>query len=86
MEALTYTEVRKNFSRAMDSVCDNHTQLIITRQKSRPVVMMSLEDYNSLKETLFLFQHPANAKRLVEAMEDLRQGKATERKFANATI
>jgi len=75
MEAATYTQVRKNFSSIMDRVCDDHDPIIITRQNARPVVMVSLEDYNAIEETFYLFRSPANAARLSKALQDLENKK-----------
>lgn len=75
MQAATYTQVRKNFAAVMDRVCDNHDPVIITRQNSRPVVMMSLEDYNAIEETLYLFKNPANAARLMRSLQDIKEKK-----------
>jgi antitoxin YefM len=71
MEAATYTQVRKNFARIMNRVCDDHEPVIITRQNERPVVMVSLEDYNAIEETFYLFRSPKNAARLNKALQDL---------------
>jgi antitoxin YefM len=57
MDALTYTQVRKNFTRVMNQVCENHAPIIITRQSEKPVVMMSLEDYSAIEETLYLLEN-----------------------------
>ena len=61
MDAIAYASVGKNLSAIMEKVCDDHNPVIITREKSRPVVMMSLEDYNSIEETMHLLRSPANA-------------------------
>lgn len=55
----------------MNKVCDDHDPIIVTRQNDRPVVMVSLEDYNAIEETFYLFRSPANAARLSKALEDL---------------
>jgi antitoxin YefM len=78
MDAATYTQVRKNFAAVMDRVCDDHAPLIITRQNERPVVMMSLEDYNAIEETLYLIKSPKNAARLAKALQDL-EGKKMQK-------
>ena len=75
MEAATYTQVRKNFARVMNRVCDDHDPIIITRQNARPVVMVSLEDYNAIEETFYLFRSPANAARLNKALQDVENKK-----------
>jgi antitoxin YefM len=75
MDAITYTQARKNFTTVMNQVCDDHTPIIITRQSERPVVMMSLEDYNAIEETMYLLRSPKNAQRLYQAIEQLKEGK-----------
>ena len=57
----------------MNKVCDDHAPLIITRQNQKPIVMMSLEDYNSIEETLYLLKNSKNSSRLSNALEDLKQ-------------
>ncbi|HBR51379.1 MAG TPA: type II toxin-antitoxin system prevent-host-death family antitoxin [Nitrospira sp.] len=81
MDTLTYTAVRANLARTMDRVCDDHEALIITRNGEQSVVMLSLEDYKALEETACLLRTPANAKRLLSAVEQLTAGQV-ERKPA----
>ena len=81
MDAITYTQARKNFTSVMNQVCDNHAPLIITRQLERPVVMMSLEDYNAIEETIYLLKSPKNAQRLYKALEELKEGKYQKREL-----
>lgn len=73
MDAVSYTEVRKNFTRTMNGVCKNHAPLIITRKSSTPVVMISLPDYNAIEETLYLFKSPSNAQRLMKALKSIKK-------------
>ena len=81
MNALTYTDVRSNFANVMDKVCDDHEPVIITRSKKRPVVMMSVEDYESIEETMYLLRSPKNAARLRQAISNVGKGKFKERKL-----
>jgi antitoxin YefM len=81
MEALTYTTARQNLARTMDKVCDDLAPVIITRKKHRSVVMMSLEEYNSLKETAYLLQSPKNAQRLLNAISGIDSGGGQEREL-----
>ena len=71
MDAVTYTQARQNFTGTMKKVCDDHAPLIITRKSEPPVVMMSLEDYNSMEETMYLMRSPENANRLSKAISDI---------------
>jgi antitoxin YefM len=63
----------------MTKVCEDHTPFIITRRNKGAIVMISLEDYESLNETDYLLKSPKNVKRLLESVEDLEQGKGKER-------
>ena len=55
--------------------------MIITRKREDAVVMMSLDDYESLQETSYLLRSPKNAQRLLEAIKELNGGKGKERKL-----
>lgn len=82
MAAVTYSTVRANLARTMDRVCDDHEAVIITRSGARSVVMLSLEDYKSLEETAYLLRSPANARRLLAAVEALGQGQGQVRELS----
>ncbi len=81
-EAITYTEARQNLASRMDEVCDSHEPVIITRRKAEAVVMMSLRDYNSIAETAYLLQSPANATRLRESIRAAESGKVERHALA----
>ena len=81
MEAITYTAARQNLAKTIEKVCKDHAPVVVTRKKSDSVVIMSLEDYESLNETAYLMQTPKNAKRLIESIEELRTGEGTEREL-----
>ena len=79
MDAITYTAARANLAYTMDRVCSDHQPMIITRNGQQSVVMLSLEDYQALKETAYLLRVPKNAKRLLEAVVSLENGHGKER-------
>jgi len=81
MKTITYTAARENLASTIDRVCEDHDPVIITRKRNQAVVMMSLEDYESLEETAYLLRSPANAKRLINSMEALEKGKLINRKI-----
>lgn len=82
MAAITYSTARANLASTMDRVCDDHEAVIITRSGARSVVMLSLEDYKSLEETAYLLRSPANALRLLAAVDALGQGQGQARELA----
>jgi len=79
MNAITYTTARENLASTMDQVCLNRDPVIITRKREQAVVMISLEDYESLEETAYLLRSPANAKRLLESIEAAENGDVAEK-------
>lgn len=81
MDAISYSAARAQLAATMDKVCNDHAPLIITRSGQQSVVMLSLEDFLALEETAYLLRSPANAKRLLSAIEQLNAGAGTERKL-----
>jgi len=81
MKAITYTEARERLSETIERVCEDHAPVTVTKRRDRAVVIMSLEDYESLLETSYLLKSPRNATRLLESMRELEEGKGKERKL-----
>jgi len=82
MDVISYTNARRELAGTMEKVCDDHSQVIITRKNARSVVMMSLEDYQALEETAYLLRSPKNARRLLESIAELESGGGRERALA----
>lgn len=76
MQVLTFSEARANLKQTMDDVCRDHEPAVITRQRGEPVVVMSLEDYNSMAETVYLLGNEKNAAWLRESIAQHKAGKA----------
>jgi len=83
MTAISYTAARESLASTMDRVCDDHDPVIITRNRDQAVVMLSLEDFEALQETAYLFRSPANAKRLIVSIESLNKGKGIKKKITD---
>jgi antitoxin YefM len=74
MNAVNYTDLRRNLKARMDEVCHDHEPLIVTRKNSENVVLISLDDYNSLTETQYLLSSKNNAEHLMKSLESSRNG------------
>ena len=83
MDTITYSAVRSNLAQTMDKVCDDHAPIIITRKAAKPVIMLSLEDYQALEETAYLLRSPKNARRLMESIMQLEAGQGTARELVD---
>ena len=70
MKHTTSTDLRKNLAAMMDRVNDDHEPVIVTRAKGKPVVMISLEDYQAMDETAYLLAWPANRAELLAAIAE----------------
>lgn len=69
MRTVTYSEVRRHLARVLDRVVDDAEEVVVTRSGREAAVIISLREYESLKETAYLMASPANARRLNEAID-----------------
>lgn len=81
MKTISYSQSRQNYASVLESVLADREEVVVTRAGHDPVVIVSLEDYQSLKETAYLLQNPANARRLLASIERLEAGRGEEREL-----
>ena len=81
MRSISYTAARENLAETINKVCQDDAPIMITRRRDQSVVMLSLAEYEALQETAYLLRSPANAKRLIGAVEALTKGKGVRRKI-----
>ena len=82
MKTLSYSQTRANLAATLDAVTDDREEVVVTRAGHEPVVIVSLDDYESLKETAFLLKSPENARRLLASIDRLEGGNGVERELA----
>ncbi|HEU5427297.1 type II toxin-antitoxin system prevent-host-death family antitoxin [Actinocrinis puniceicyclus] len=82
MRTMTYSESRAKYAETLSAVVDDREEVIITRAGHDPVVMVALDDYESLKETAYLLRSPENARRLLASIDRLEHGGGTARELA----
>ncbi|MDR3237334.1 MAG: type II toxin-antitoxin system prevent-host-death family antitoxin [Spirochaetia bacterium] len=81
MYAITYTDLRQNLRTYMDKVFNDHEPLIIARKNNENLVLISIDEYNSLIETNYLLSNKANAEHLQKSINQHKSGKMKERKL-----
>lgn len=84
MRTMSYSESRARYAEVLDSVVNDREEVVITRANHDPVVIVSLEEFESLRETAHLMRSPTNARRLLDAMERLEDGAGQQHDLVDA--
>ncbi len=84
MRIVNFSEARNNLKKVIDQVIDDADYTVIARRDASDAVVMSLDTFNSLMETVHLLRSPANAAHLTRSIEQYRQGKITEQALQDA--
>ena len=74
MRTMTSSESRAKYAETLNAVVDGREEVVITRAGHDPVVMVALDDYESLKETAYLLRSPENARGLLVPTDRLEAG------------
>tara|TARA_B100000745_G_scaffold265716_1_gene190818 strand:- start:5374 stop:5628 length:255 start_codon:yes stop_codon:yes gene_type:complete len=79
MRVVSFTEARNGLKSVLDSVVNDADTTVITRRDAEDAVVMSLDYYNSLMETVHLLRSPANAEHLSKSIAQYKSGQTTQR-------
>lgn len=80
MEIVNYTTFRSNLKHWFDKVIDDVSDVVIKRKNGKDLVLMSLDEYNSLKETTYLLTGK-NRDMLLDSVKELEEGKGIQNKL-----
>ena len=83
MRTVNFTELRSNLAAELNSVINDAEELVVTRSGHEPVVIVSLAEYQSMKETEYLLGNPNNAAALRRSITELERGEAAERELVD---
>lgn len=83
MKVISFTEARNSLKAVLDGVVNDADTTIITRRDSEDAVVMSLDYYNSLMETVHLLRSPANVEHLNNSIIQYKTGKVTQRELVD---
>ena len=75
MQAVFYSQARNNLREIINKVCDDFDEYIITTRDEKSVVLISYEEYSSMKETIYLLSSKNNRDRLNNAVEQIENSK-----------
>ncbi len=83
MQAMFYSAARNNLRSMIDSVCNDCEEYIITTKDNQSAVLISYEEYASMKETMYLLSSKNNRDRLLDSIEEIEKGEFTVREIAS---
>ena len=84
MRVINFSEARSNLKRVIDRVVEDADYAVIARRDAPDAVVMSLDTFNSMMETVHLLKTPANAAHLARSNDQLRKGKVKKRNLVDA--
>ena len=84
MRIITFSEARKNFKSVLDTVIEDAGATIVTRRDADDAVVMSLNYYNSLMETVHSLKSPANAAHLADSIAQYKAGRTQVRELVDS--
>lgn len=84
MRVVNFSEARNNLKNVINQVIEDADYTVITRRDAADAVVMSLDTFNSLMETVHLLKSPANAAHLARSIEEYRRGKVARGDLVDA--
>jgi antitoxin YefM len=84
MNAVTLADAKENLEQLIEQVLADAEPAILCTENGDKVVLVSLDEFNSWKETIYLLGNPANAAHLRESIAEARAGKAEEKDLIDA--
>ena len=74
MRVVNYSDFRNNLAQSLNAVNDDREIVVVSRTKGKNVVVMDLEEYNAIQETLHLTSSVKNRQRLTESIQEMNDG------------
>lgn len=81
MRVVNFSDARNNLKKVIDDVVDDSDFTVISRRDAPDAVLLSLDSFNSLMETVHLLKSPANAAHLARSLAQMEAGKTVVREL-----
>lgn len=82
MQALFYSQARNNLRELINKVCDDFEEYIITTKDDKTAILISYEEYSSMKETMYLLSSKNNRDRLNDAIDEIENLKFIKKEIS----
>jgi len=79
MQIINFQEASLNLDAVFNTVYLDSEEVVMHKENGQKVVIIPFDEYNSMKETSYLFASPKNKKHLINSLKDLRNGKGVQR-------
>lgn len=79
MKTISFSQSRAEYAKTLDAVVNDREEVVVTRAGHESVVIVALDEYESLKETAYLLKSPANARRLLASIDRLESGQGVHK-------
>ncbi len=79
MKVVNFTEARNNLKSLFDAAYHDSEEIIVNRKNGENIVIISLDEYNAMKETEYLLSSPRNRERLLKSLSSARAGQVEEK-------
>ena len=83
MRVISFSDARNKLKSLLDQVVNDADYNIITRRDSEDAVVMSLEQFNGLMETVHLLKSPANVAHLSKSIKQYRAGNTSQHELTD---
>ena len=84
MNVISVNEAKKNLEKVIEQVMADAEPAVLCTEKGDEVVLLSLDEFNSWKETIYLLSNPANAAHLRKSIDEARSGQIHEKDLIEA--
>ena len=81
MTTVSYTHTRNNLAKILQQAEENREAIVVTRSGKNPSVILSMDEYESMQETLYLMSSPKNLERMVQSLADYDAGNFAQREL-----
>jgi len=81
MQPVIYSNARNNLRELINSVCDDFEEYVISTKDDKKAVLISFDEYNAMKETLYLLSSKNNRDRLLESIKEVEEAKVLKKEI-----
>ena len=81
MKAIVYSNARNNLRKIIEDVVDNYEEYIVTTKDNKQAVIISYDEFSSLKETLYLLSSKNNRDRLLKSIEEVENNEIIKKEI-----